>query len=98
MCCVCLPAGLDQEEQLQPDFEDLSAEAAWQSVLDTIDQHESRQHKHRLHLAAVQAALTKEHRLKLPPALLAPFQAGSLPLPFPSPHTGSALCIIIYLI
>lgn len=68
------PVGISQDQELRPDFEDLSPEAAWQSVLETIEQHERGRHKHRLHLAAVQAALAKEHRLKLPPALLAPFQ------------------------
>lgn len=80
---VYLSVGLGQDAELQPDFEEVSAEAAWQSVLDTIEQHESSHHKHRLHLAAVQAALAKEHRLKLPPALLAPFQAGLHPQPYP---------------
>ena len=83
--CVCTKnklwsAGFSQDEELRPDFEDLSPEAAWQSVLETIEQHENGQHKHRLHLAAVQAALAKERRLKLPPPLLAPFQACFQPL------------------
>ena len=42
--------------------------------MDTLQQHETPQHKHCLHLAAVSAALGKERRLKLPAALLAPFQ------------------------
>lgn len=73
------PVGLSQDQELRPDFEDLSPEAAWQSVLETIAQHERGRHIHRLHLAAVQAALAKERRLKLPPALLAPFQACPQP-------------------
>lgn len=81
--CFCIKtwsAGFSQDEELRPDFEDLSPEAAWQSVLETIEQHEHGQHKHRLHLAAVQAALAKERRLKLPPPLLAPFQVRFPPL------------------
>ena len=48
-------------------------------MMETIEQHETSRHKHRLHLAAVQAALARERRLKLPAALLAPFQAWFLP-------------------
>lgn len=79
-------AGFSQDEELRPDFEDLSSEAAWQSVVETIEQHESGQRKHCLHLTAVQAALAKERRLKLPPALLAPFQAC-----FQAPHKTACL-------
>ncbi|KAL0039516.1 hypothetical protein WJX77_000424 [Trebouxia sp. C0004] len=62
-------------QELRPDFEDLSAAAAWHVVMDSLQQHETPRHKHCLHLTAVRAALGKERRLKLPAALLAPFQA-----------------------
>ncbi len=42
--------------------------------MDSLQQHETPHHKHCLHLTAVRAALGKERRLKLPAALLAPFQ------------------------
>ncbi|KAL0045451.1 hypothetical protein WJX82_006982 [Trebouxia sp. C0006] len=75
----------DDDAELRPDFEDLSAAATWHAVLDSLRQHETSHHKHCLHLTAVRAALGKERRLKLPAALLAPFQA-----PPEGPLTGMA--------
>ncbi len=68
------PADFDDDAELRPDFEDLSAATTWHAVLDSLRQHETSHHKHCLHLTAVRAALGKERRLKLPAALLAPFQ------------------------
>ena len=71
-------AGSEDEAGLRPDFEGLSAAAAWAAVMDTLRQHETPYHAHGLHLAAVRAALLKQRRLKLPAALLAPFQVHTL--------------------
>ena len=72
---VCLDAAFSEEDEVRPDFEDLSAEAAWGQVTDTLQRcADTQQQQHSLHLAAIRAALAKERRLKLPAALLAPFQ------------------------
>ena len=71
-------AGFSEDEGVRPDFEDLSAAAAWSAVMVTLQQHETPHNKCDLHLAAVRAALAQERRLKLPAALLAPFQVQIL--------------------
>ena len=70
-------AGPEGNGRLQPDLEGLSPDAAWGMLLQTAQQHPANQHGSRLYLAAVQAALAKERRLKLPAPLLAPFQVIS---------------------
>lgn len=72
VCNVC--AGADDSSSAQADFEGLSPDAAWGVLLQAVQQYDTRQHGCRLHLAAVQAALGRERRLKIPAALLAPFQ------------------------
>ncbi len=71
---VVWSAGFSDDEDLRPDFEDLSPAVAWNVVMETLLRHETPQHHHCLHLAAIRAALVKERCLKLPAALLAPFQ------------------------
>ena len=57
-----------------PDFQDLSAAAAWARVMDTLHRHAGPGQQQGLYLAALRAALQQERLLKLPAPLLAPFQ------------------------
>ena len=69
-------AGLDESVRPHADFDGLSLDMAWRALLQAAEQYGGQQQGCRLQLAAVQAALGKERRLKLPSPLLAPFQVS----------------------